>query len=171
MFVTIHMLTVPNPKVVIMSCFRKSIFCGIKPYSNIQFFNTKSIKRKVCKNNCYLSNYFSRSYSSLTSDCFKKGFFSKASTVISINNQIRNSSGEVVSDHSNITIIDKISENFQFEIFQGTSETFIIKEIENYIINIHTYTGLPWWATIVCTALIFRGLFIFPCALTFVSLY
>lgn len=49
--------------------------------------------------------------------------------------------------------------------FQALSESTPVITFQNFLINVHDITGLPWWGTIVITAVLFRSTITLPLAL------
>lgn len=70
--------------------------------------------------------------------------------------QTRNLSSEVVSPSNAKTVVEEIAKTFTDDPFAFISNTEAVLDVQRIIINIHSYTGLPWWLTIASTALIVK---------------
>ncbi|XP_031356055.1 cytochrome c oxidase assembly protein COX18, mitochondrial isoform X2 [Photinus pyralis] len=53
----------------------------------------------------------------------------------------------------------------QSGIFRIISESAPVECLQKFVINVHDVTGLPWWATIVCTTFFLRSTVTVPLAL------
>ncbi|KAK5640170.1 hypothetical protein RI129_010981 [Pyrocoelia pectoralis] len=53
----------------------------------------------------------------------------------------------------------------QSGIFRIISESTPVEYLQKFVINVHDTTGLPWWATIVCTTVFLRSTITVPLAL------
>lgn len=70
--------------------------------------------------------------------------------------QTRNLSGEVVSPSNAETAVQEIAKTFSSDPLAFISTTEAVMDAKQIIMNIHSYTGLPWWLTIVSTALLVK---------------
>ncbi|XP_014262111.1 mitochondrial inner membrane protein COX18 isoform X2 [Cimex lectularius] len=85
--------------------------------------------------------------------------------VLSVCNKLPNS--------SNFLTRGRISTSFGRESSTGTGNSvynFIVESaptesVKQLLISIHDYSGLPWWATIICTTAAFRTAITFPLAI------
>lgn len=60
--------------------------------------------------------------------------------------------------------IDSISRT-QTGIFKTLSESTPVEYCQKFLLHIHDTTGLPWWATIICTTIMMRGCVTVPLAI------
>lgn len=52
----------------------------------------------------------------------------------------------------------------QSGLFRSISESFPVECFQNLVLTVHDSTGLPWWATIVCTTVALRTIITLPLA-------
>ncbi|XP_044753625.1 cytochrome c oxidase assembly protein COX18, mitochondrial [Coccinella septempunctata] len=78
----------------------------------------------------------------------------------------------VVEYHSQRQISNAVANSpdsnfFQYysEIFRGLSESTPVLFIQKSLIDIHNYSGLPWWATIICSTVLLRATITLPLAI------
>lgn len=50
----------------------------------------------------------------------------------------------------------------QSGIFKAISESTPVSYVQNFIVDVHSFTGLPWWASIVFTTILLRTCITFP---------
>ncbi|XP_044270525.1 cytochrome c oxidase assembly protein COX18, mitochondrial isoform X1 [Tribolium madens] len=60
--------------------------------------------------------------------------------------------------------IDSIAKT-QTGIFKSLSESTPVEYCQKFLLNVHDTTGLPWWATIICTTIMMRGCVTVPLAI------
>ncbi|CAG9864458.1 unnamed protein product [Phyllotreta striolata] len=53
----------------------------------------------------------------------------------------------------------------QTGIFKSISESTPVEYCQNVLVTVHDYSGLPWWATIICTTVLARGFVTLPLAI------
>ena len=53
----------------------------------------------------------------------------------------------------------------QTGIFKQLSESTPVEYLQNFLVSFHETTGLPWWATIVCTTILLRSCVTVPLAI------
>lgn len=53
----------------------------------------------------------------------------------------------------------------QSGIFQSISESTPVEYMQNFVLTIHDTSGLPWWASIVCTTVLVRSAVTLPLAI------
>ena len=60
------------------------------------------------------------------------------------------------------TVTDTLK--IQSGIFRSISESPPVDFLQKFLVNIHDSTGLPWWATIICTTIFLRSTITIPLA-------
>jgi inner membrane protein COX18 len=60
--------------------------------------------------------------------------------------------------------IDSIAKS-QTGIFKTLSESTPVEYCQNFLLTIHDTTGLPWWATVICTTVMLRSCVTVPLAI------
>lgn len=98
---------------------------------------------------------FRLSTSNLTS-CYINSNISEKRTSHKLNIQKRN-----FSLQSTIESVVKT----QSGIFKSISESVPVSYAQEFVLNIHSYTGLPWWASIIITTVVLRTFVTVPLAL------
>lgn len=53
----------------------------------------------------------------------------------------------------------------QSGIFKSISESVPVSYVQEFVLSIHSYTGLPWWASIILTTVVLRTFVTVPLAL------
>lgn len=53
----------------------------------------------------------------------------------------------------------------QQALFKALSESAPVGHFQNFLLTVHDYTGLPWWATIIGTTVALRSLITLPLAI------
>lgn len=53
----------------------------------------------------------------------------------------------------------------QTGIFKSISESTAVSYVQNFIVDVHSITGLPWWASIMFTTILLRTCITFPLAI------
>lgn len=52
----------------------------------------------------------------------------------------------------------------QTNVFQSLSNSTPVEYLQTFVVNLHDTTGLPWWATIICTTVLLRSVITVPLA-------
>lgn len=52
----------------------------------------------------------------------------------------------------------------QTGFFKWLSESTLVEYTQNFVLSVHDITGLPWWATIICTTVLLRTTVTLPLA-------
>lgn len=52
----------------------------------------------------------------------------------------------------------------QTGIFKWLSECTLVEYSQNFLLSVHEYSGLPWWASIICTTILLRTTVTLPLA-------
>lgn len=52
--------------------------------------------------------------------------------------------------------------NVQISIFKSLSESTPVEYVQKSLLTIHDVTGLPWWASIICTTILARSIITLP---------
>lgn len=53
----------------------------------------------------------------------------------------------------------------QTGVFRAISESTPVECVQGLLVNLHAATGLPWWATIICTTIMMRSMVTVPLAI------
>ncbi|KAF2899096.1 hypothetical protein ILUMI_07085 [Ignelater luminosus] len=53
----------------------------------------------------------------------------------------------------------------QTGIFRTISESTPVEYLQNFVVDVHDITGLPWWATVMCTTVLLRSSVTVPLAI------
>lgn len=53
----------------------------------------------------------------------------------------------------------------QTGIFRTISESTPVEYLQNFVVSVHDISGLPWWATVMCTTVLLRSSVTVPLAI------
>lgn len=89
------------------------------------------------------------------------------------NNNERNNTLNLTSYNPNITFKNNFSLQSTIEsiiktqagIIKSISESTPVSYVQEFVVDIHSYTGLPWWASIIFTTVLLRTCITFPFAI------
>lgn len=62
------------------------------------------------------------------------------------------------------TTVESLAKS-QASIFKWLSESTPVEYAQNFLLSVHDTTGLPWWATIICTTVLVRTTVTLPLAI------
>lgn len=117
----------------------------------------------------YSSNYCNKHYRSVVSLPY---IFNHQRHVIICCGQIRTlNNSDFPLQRRNFSLKDSFESavTTHSSIFKTISESLIVEKAQNFIIQFHDSTGLPWWLSIILTTCIVRFTFTLPLALYQVS--
>ena len=108
----------------------------------------------------------SQNYSHLSSSLFKNSLL-LSSVPLSRNMQTDSAISDTPLKEDIIQdIITNASSPISPDLIQRISESTYVSIAQEYILQLHQMTGLPWWATISLTAFIMRTALTFPFSIT-----
>lgn len=53
----------------------------------------------------------------------------------------------------------------QAGIIKSISESTPVSYVQDFVVNFHSFTGLPWWASLICMTIFLRSCITFPFAI------
>lgn len=86
------------------------------------------------------------------------------STFLLSENRIITNSQHAIPLHSITPVRHYSMESFFGGIYSSISNSTCVHICQQNLINFHDYTGLPWWATIIVTTILYRTAITFPLA-------
>ncbi|XP_076272908.1 cytochrome c oxidase assembly protein COX18, mitochondrial isoform X2 [Rhynchophorus ferrugineus] len=106
----------------------------------------------------YENRYLGQQNSLLLNENSKRGYATDLRTVL------KKQSGVFQKRHYSLQSQVELFVQTQTGLFKFLSESATVKWCQSFLINVHDMTGLPWWATIICSTIILRTVVTLPLA-------